>query len=110
MQTNIICGSEGGSLQYEFDSRDKTQIQVPLLPGSHYTIISFHAGHCGVCVVDGWFEQPHLTRITLIVLRGWVRLPTCCALTDLCARVKPAIKTHALSWHMATLQLYITVF
>ena len=31
---------------------------------------------CGVCVEDGWFEQPHLARVRLIGLWGWVRLHT----------------------------------
>ena len=31
---------------------------------------------CGVCVGDGWFEQPHLARVRLIGLWGWVRLHT----------------------------------
>ena len=46
-----------------------------------HKIIFFHDGHCGLCVVDGWFKQLHLARITLVVLWGWVRLHTCCALT-----------------------------
>ena len=38
---------------------------------------------CGVCVcvVDGWFKQPHLARVRLIGLWGRVRLHTCYALS-----------------------------
>lgn len=35
-------------------------------------------GECGVCVVSGWFQQPHLTNVRLVL----VRLHTCGALED----------------------------
>jgi hypothetical protein len=38
---------------------------------------------------EGWFKQPHLAQ-TL----GWVRLLSCCTLTNQCAEVKPAITNH----------------
>jgi hypothetical protein len=46
-------------------------------------------------VDDGWFEQPHLARVSLIRLWGWVRLHTCCALSYQCAPVIPIITTHS---------------
>ena len=39
----------------------------------------------------GWFKQPHLARVRLIGLWGWVRLHTCWTFCNWCARVKPAI-------------------
>ena len=45
----------------------------------------------GVCVDDGWFKQ---SRVRLIGLSGWVRLHTCCTLSNQCARVQPAINAH----------------
>ena len=41
-----------------------------------------------MCVDDGWFKQPHLAESD-----GWVRLHTCCTLSDQCAQVTPAIPT-----------------
>ncbi|CAL8243409.1 unnamed protein product [Lota lota] len=49
----------------------------------------------GVCVDDGWFKQPHLARVRLIGVWSWVRLHTCCTLSNQCAQVKPAITTHS---------------
>ena len=48
-----------------------------------------------VCVDDGWFMQPHLTRVSLIGLWGWVRLRYGCALRNHWTQVKPAITTHS---------------
>ena len=56
----------------------------------------------GVCVVDGWFQQPYLasslsqTEWTI----GLGELFTCCALTNQCVQVKQAITT--LSEHFIT--------
>ena len=33
----------------------------------------------GVCVYDGCFKQPHLGRVGLTGLWGWVRLHSSCA-------------------------------
>ena len=30
-----------------------------------------------VCVIDSWFRQPHLARVRLVRLWGWVRRHTC---------------------------------
>ena len=54
----------------------------------------FQKALCGVCVVDGWLKQPHLARVRLIGLCGWVRLHTCCTLSNQCSQVKPAITKH----------------
>jgi hypothetical protein len=35
-----------------------------------------------VCVDEGWLKQPHLARVRLIGLWGWVRLHSCCALSN----------------------------
>ena len=35
-----------------------------------------------VCVGDGWLKQPHLARVRLSGLWGWVWLHTCCALSN----------------------------
>ena len=49
-------------------------------------------GQCRVRVVDGWLKKPHLLRVTLIGLWGWVKLHTCRALSNQCAQV--IITTH----------------
>ena len=36
----------------------------------------------GVCVEDGWCQQPHLTPVRLIRLWGWVGLHNCCILSN----------------------------
>ena len=46
----------------------------------------------GVCVVDGWFKQPHLAPVRLIRLWSWVRLHTCGA-----SVIKAHITTHTLT-------------
>jgi len=46
--------------------------------------------HTRVCVVGGWFKEPHLARVR--VWGCWVH--TCGALGDQCPQVKPAITTH----------------
>ena len=35
-----------------------------------------------MCSAEVWFNQPHLARVRLIGLWGWVRLHTCCALSN----------------------------
>ena len=45
-------------------------------------------------VEAGWLKQPHLARARLIGLWGWVKLHTCCILSNQCAQVKPATSTH----------------
>ena len=51
-----------------------------------------------VCVEYGWFKQPHLAESD--GLWGWLRLHTCCILSNQWAQVKPAISTHTreFSW------------
>ena len=98
-----VCG-----LFFYHLSKHISQLVVFLLI-DHCDIVSFNRNHWfiilipffsanertnGVWVDAGWFQQPHLARVRLIGLWGWVRLHTCCALTHHGTQVKPAISTH----------------
>jgi len=51
-------------------------------------------GVVGVCVVVGWFMQPHLAPVRLNRLWSWVRLHVCGALADQAIQVQPDTTTH----------------
>ena len=55
---------------------------------------------------DGWLKQPHLASdspgVSLIGPWGWVRLHTCCTLSNQCAKVKPGVPEHTPSLHFHT--------
>ena len=55
----------------------------------------------GVGAEAGWLKQPHLARVRLIGLWGWVKLHTCCILSNQYAQVKPATSTHTLGEEMS---------
>ena len=64
----------------------------------------------GVCVDDGWFKQPGLAWDRLIRLWRWGRQHTCCALSNLCSQVKPAINTHTHTRDRSNMVALITCF
>ena len=68
-----------------------TDCRINRINGTHSVDqIYWHILLC-VCADDGWLQQPHLARVTLIGLWGWV--------SNKRAQVKPDIPTHTLRKH-----------